>query len=202
MSRKNKNIETQPGKINRFLLKRSDNGHVFDFDYDSERDDDGYFRINNAKVTDVYFKNVIEEFAKHYSTYSKQAINPTIFNYCLHRLLVINKLYTRTLWNVCVCRGYYGEEANDASLVCAGNPRSLQLRGSSFLELEYGYILDSLKGVTFDVKSIRKKDLIAGNEYYQKKIEKGTYSKEYKLPIGVYLESGSELPKTLRSWAS
>jgi hypothetical protein len=153
-------------------------------------------------VLSVDLEVLFEKFSEFYSFYAKNATNASIFNYCLYRLLVINKLYDTSSWEVNVCRGYYGEEVNGVNLTDeVYNTLTAQietLNSSSkddqikfVLELEYGYVLDSLKDVSFEIVDSQKKDLIAGNEVYRKKVQKGTY-KKHNLPVGIYLEDGNK----------
>ncbi len=205
MSRKNKD-ELAFSKINRTF---SQYGEDFECDYDRtdcSGECDTYCscrctKIINAKVKSVNFKKLFETFSEHYSFYAKNSTNQGIFNYCLYRLLVINKLYDVSSWEVRVYSGYYGEETDSVDLEeCIYDALTAQIEKLNtlsndqvkyVLELEYGYLLDDLKDCTFEIINAEKRDLIAGNDYYRKKVQKGTYCKDkYKLPIGIYLEDG------------
>jgi hypothetical protein len=208
MSRRNKNPPGQsnlPKKIDRTF---STYGDGLQEDHDctscSGRCED-YCRcseIINAKVTSVDLEILFEKFSEFYSSYAKNATNKSIFNYCLYRLLVINKLYDTSSWEVETCRGYYGEEVEGISLIVevydtltaqieSLNSSSKDDQIKLVLELEYGYVLDSLKDVSFEIVDSQKKDLVYGNEVYRKKVQKGTY-KKHELPIGIYLEDGNK----------
>lgn len=109
-----------------------------------------------------------------------------IDQYCIDRILKIYNFQDPSLWEINVCSGYYGQEIESASFI---NMHKLADKIKEFiliemdldkikfiLELEYGYILDSLKKAsTVAIKSSNidyLKSSIQLNENYSNKLNK------------------------------
>ena len=93
---------------------------------------------------------------------------PIVDQYCIYRILVINKAFDTSYWEVNICGGYYGQEIDDvtidASILFKINEQCeklFQLETLSeklryVLELEYGFLLDDVKDCEFELISIYK----------------------------------------------
>jgi hypothetical protein len=152
--------------------------------------DDDYCRC--GKIVDERVENIkISELVKEICN-----SNDIIFRYCVWRLAVIHKLYEGSNWSVKVCGGYYGQEIDGISLENNEFVRDVEMveklstneRLEYVLNKEYGFLLDSLKGKNYIIKSVDFNDLMAGNEGYKKKVDKNIYDQSYNLPIGIYLK--------------
>lgn len=89
-----------------------------------------------------------------------------INKYCINRILVSNKVWDTNNWHAESCGGYYGDEVGDVLLndetfkkVVSGINNILELdtledKINYILNIEYGYILDKIKGRKYSVKSV------------------------------------------------
>lgn len=186
-----------------------------DFDYDTERhceeygcSEDGICRCSTIENIEVKNIDINEIYSTVIDSGQKLRVDlnfkqdEEFINYCVYRLLVINKVYETSSWEVSTCRGYYGEEIDKVQF-CDSNTISKQIdtlynvsaqeRIRRILEMEYGFVLESFKGKKFVEKEISVDDIFVGNDSYRKKVESGLY-KEYPkdLPIGIYLKDGEK----------
>ena len=180
------------------IFKNEDFSHyALDIDYDVSNDCENEGcdsicrcgKIINTRVKSVSIEGLLE-------TRNLDKID----KYCVDRLLRIFKVYdtSKYEWDVDVCGGYYGQEVKGASLV---NPtlllnainHALRLKTTTekveyLLKTEYGYLLDELKGCTYEIMKVKKKNVFIGNKDYSKKIDTFIYNKNtYKLPVCVAL---------------
>lgn len=134
--------------------------------------------------------------------------NPELVNrYCIDRVLRINKLYDPSEWIYEISGGYYGEEISDWYIneVTFEKVKSQiyhvlkldELKDKIFylLELENGYILDSLKDKDFSIKSIDYSKLIFPNEVHLSKVKSkdlSFYKNSYYTPQirGIVIKQG------------
>lgn len=127
-------------------------------------------------------------------------VDLTFLGYCIHRLLISNKIYNGDNWHVSVSHGYYGEEVdgiflenNDVKdkikqLINLNKDNRIRFA----LQDEYGFILDNIKSAVFDVATVSTKQLNIGNRDYVKKVTPGLYKDDYNFPIGVYRKNGDK----------
>lgn len=186
-----------------------------DIDYDIERHcdehgchEDGICRCSTIENTRVEKINIYDIYNSIIHRGSRQRVelnfefDDQFINYCIYRLLITNKVYNESNWEINTCGGYYGEEILRIYF-CDTEKVSKQIdtlynvstqdRIRRILEMEYGFILDSLKGKKFVEKEIDTKDIIVGNDTYRKKIDVGLYSNYPKdLPIGIYLKQNDK----------
>lgn len=180
-------------------------GANIDCDYDSYRpcengDDccDGDYcrckKITNAYISKFLFDDVVNFLVK------EAHIKNDIFIYCLDRVLRTLSL-NKESFTVEYGRGYYGEEIYGIYLEedlskninkCISELSNLSdLNKIKYvLNLEYGYILDSIKDCkNVEIVDLKVSDIIL-NESYRKKIFKidEYYGKDFKLPRGLYLK--------------
>jgi hypothetical protein len=153
-----------------------------DYTYDTVYDCDGYgcdsegicrcSRIENAKVNSVPdFKSSIKYFFKKQSELEQ---------HCIERVLNAMGIYDASNWEVLTCGGYYGEEINGFSF--NDSHKAIQKldvllalkedyeKVNFILNLEYGYLLDSIKDKTdWKIKTVLVENVRHGNkDYYQK----------------------------------
>jgi len=160
---------------------------------------DGYNRcaeIRNAHVTDVSISSCVETFMNGYSD--------SMLEYCIDRILRIRKIYNPDNWEVDVCGGYYGEEICGVSLDSLVFDKVIDdinvlIQSSTteqveyILEMEYGYVLDRIKGLRWEIIDVPVSELAVPNTHYLGKVsqDEEIYSDGSKIPIGIYtLESG------------
>lgn len=181
------------------------------YDYDTIYGVEDYGRdstIENIKITSIniveVFNTIKNSYIKHKAELDFKEIDQTFVDYCIYRLIVINKLFDKNNWEITKCGGYYGEEIKDILLAesiknkLVGQINDIfelfpQNRIKYCLEAEYGYVLDSLKNKKFEELEVSAQDLIVGNDSYRKKVEAGLY-KNYPedLPIGIYVQEGEK----------
>ena len=133
-----------------------------DFDYDTERhceehgcSEDGICRcstienieVKNIDINEIY--NTIINSGQRLRVDLNFKQDDEFVNYCVYRLLIINKLYETSNWEVSTCRGYYGEEIDKVQF-CDFNTISKQIdtlysisaqeRICRILRMEYGFV--------------------------------------------------------------
>lgn len=100
--------------------------------------------------------------------------------YACDRILRHLKAYEPYFYYVRVCNGYYGQEIDG---VYFSNPQKIKSIFNEYLKLttieqkvefllilEYGYILESLKGKKYTIKDVNHKSIIFPNEDYHTKV--------------------------------
>lgn len=135
-------------------------------------------------------------------------IDKEIDLYTIDRILRINKAYNVENWRILKEEGYYGQEIESVkienklalkldSLVKESlNIDNIKQRVEYLINLEYGYILDSLVDKNYKVKEIDKSKLIFSNESHYKNVssKKLDYYSDsnYKNIRGIALEYGDK----------
>jgi hypothetical protein len=127
----------------------------------------------------------------------------TVDKYCIYRILVINKVYETSNWEVIVTGGYYGDEiesveidhflAEKISEQCDHlfTLSTLADKLKFVLKLDYGYILEDIQGHDFELISIYKSEIdfkkLNQNHINLCKIEPLDfyYESQYNLPRGI-----------------
>jgi len=126
-------------------------------------------------------------------------------NYCVERILRINKVWNASNWEIGVGRGYYGEEIDSIylchSLIGKINKQlkeMLALKTAKakiyyVLNLEYGYILDAIKNKRFRVVKIKKSNLVFQRDHYTH-LDSDTVADyfEWGLPRGICIKEQDE----------
>ena len=167
--------------------------YVVDYDYDvryscreSGCNDEGICRcseIYNERITNIdlisltehFYQNLIDVSSK--SGKRNQKLNQIFFNdkdidkYFINRILTINKLYNKDIWEIDFGPSYYGDEINDIFMRSQLFDKvieecemviwfdSLSDKVKYILELEYGKVLDSLKNSDFKIDEIFKEEI-------------------------------------------
>jgi hypothetical protein len=181
-------------------------GVEYDYERESHCDESGcnesgdYCRcstIHSAHITEVRIPDIRTVLSNGRSL-------TEIGKYCLERLLVANKIWDPSIWEVKVCGGYYGQEVDGVELdpgiaaLCDNDIRALlalktdKERIEFVLVKEYGYILEPLKGRYYKVGTVDKEDLTYQDDHYHRldsAVVNG-YRKDYDLPRGLCLRKG------------
>lgn len=209
---------------------------TYDFKYSVEYDFDSRFSCNESgcydegicrcsKITSFFLKSVdmnsiLKEINSKYfdnSTSTKRNnkidtilgdITPEINLYTIDRILIINKVYDVTNWNINIVNGYYGEEIGDIlisedvaermenQLEIAFQKTNLIDRINYLLYLEYGYLLPELNGLKYSVELINKDSINFGSKSQLEKIEQKNLDyyidTNYNLIRGVVIKSVSD----------
>lgn len=152
-----------------------------DYDYVSSYNEEGYCtNLTNLRVTSVSLISVADKILNGLKVSEMD-------EYCVQRLLVSNKFYDTSSWELDTCGGYYGPEIDSVCLkddiaskieleiseVFALN----KLKDKLFyvLEKEYGYILDVLNEYkNYEIKTMPKNVISFGNRNYYRRIESHT----------------------------
>ena len=123
--------------------------------------------------------------------------------YCIYRILSINKVWNTDLWEVNTSGGYYGDEVDGVTLEIATLSKvstqcskifeltTLKDKLLYVIELEYGFVLDDLKGCDFELITIYKNhiDFKKLNQNHIKNVKMEDLShyweQNYDLPRGI-----------------
>lgn len=151
-------------------------------------------RIINVKINHV--PNPWEIVNIFYEKESKLA------KYCIDRILTCLKIYLPDQWDVNICSGYYGEEVGSVRLR-NGNTfegkiqELLSLKNDTeriryALNLEYGFLLDSIKNVDWTVIKVAKSEIVFPQDTYVKKLDSLSVDQYRKYPFarGIVLSDG------------
>ena len=123
--------------------------------------------------------------------------------YCFDRICRVNHIWDKEYYEIEVCPGYYGEEIggvffeNEKKVVMELN-KLLTLNSDIdkikyILELEYGYIIDSVKSChNVSVIDCDPKLVIAPQQEYYHRLEKNVIEsyKDYNIPCAVCKKNG------------
>jgi hypothetical protein len=139
--------------------------------------------IENVRLNDIDMNDLTEFFysqivdIKSKSGKRNEKINTLFYGgneidkYCINRILTINKLWNKELWEVVVCPGYYGDEIDKILLdkkifnkIVDEIDMSLFLdtiedKVKYILELEYGKVIDLLNYNNFEIIEIDKSEI-------------------------------------------
>lgn len=179
----------------------------YDVEYDYDRDSSGCqcydycrcSRIVNTKIISINIESIIlgiTDFTKN-----------EFLKYCIDRILSIGDINNLSNWEVNICNGYYGEEANGVSLdrniinnICQKIDEIEKLSDidkiKKVLEEEYGYLLDVIKPMTSaKIEVIKTSEINFPNDVYVKKldIKRIDRYKDYLFPRGIVLKNGTNL---------
>lgn len=131
-------------------------------------------------------------------------ISDTIGRYCINRILHAHQLWDADSWDISVCGGYYGQEIEsvkihpavkkeiaksvNALLMAKTDEEKMQV----CLEAEYGYILDALNGLKFNIKVVPRDSVKAGQQDHYKKLDRKVVAsyKDYNLPVAICVKNG------------
>lgn len=199
----------------------------YDFDSDFSCEESGCYdegicrcsKITSCSLKSVDVNSILKEINSKYfdnSTSTKRNnkidtilgdITPEINLYTIDRILIINKIYDFTNWNINIVNGYYGEEIGDIlisedvaekiknQLEIAFLKTNLIDRINYLLYLEYGYLLPELNGLKYRVEVINKEFITFGSKSQLEKVKQKNldyYSDtNYNLIRGVVLKTDS-----------
>jgi hypothetical protein len=152
--------------------------------------------IGSSKITEgPAISNIVQKICKNLEE------KDIILKYCVDRLLRVNGLYDSKHYSLNIEQGYYGEEVAgidiDSEIIININKDLQNLidmddnkRIEYVLTREYGYLLSSLEGATYNVIKIKPERIKIGNEVYAGKIKPEDCEiynpKTHNLPIGIY----------------
>lgn len=171
------------------------------------------FEIENVKVKSVYLSSVTEYIYRELTgddvfdrdnkitqiiwEYDSKSIN----KYCINRILTHLRIWEEKNWSFRVIDGYYGQEVGDVFLrnnirdILIGyinevySINTMEDKINWILKLEYGYLLDSLDGKSYEIMKIKKEDLyFPQKDHYRKVSEKNLeyyYDENYKSIRGI-----------------
>jgi len=175
-----------------------------EYHHEEDREDD-YCRcstLHNAHIEKVNLKEVIGYFLK----VSKLGGNLSEINqYCIDRIFHINKLWETDFFEIQIDHGYYGQEIGSVTVEPKKAPwidyqiqEVLNLKSSKdkieyILKLEYGYLIDSLKGMVYEIKMIDKDSISFQKEHYYKLDQDAVLSYVgYKFPKGICIMTSQD----------
>lgn len=151
--------------------------------------------IEQVTVSDIDLDSISEKFV-----ISKD--KGSIFHYCIERILSHHKLYDPDSWDAGIDPGYYGEEVGeikiypnpqiDKDLLALCNKKNNIARIHYILNLEYGFILNSLKNITkVEIKSVPIKNIMLGVNSYHAKVNVDVNVTNRTLPFAICEYNGS-----------
>lgn len=131
-----------------------------------------------------------------------------IDKYCIHRILVINKIYNSNSWDPKWDSDYYGDEIIsidikkhllkiiDEQINTVVSMDSISEKIEYVLNLEYGSILPKIKNKTFSILEVDKNDIVFGQKNHLERVMKEEmkfYSDvNYQLPRGIVYKDGNK----------
>jgi len=131
--------------------------------------------IDSIDIVEVYIDSLVDEIVP-----SKKH---KMLRYGVDRILRHHKVYEPNYWDTWSIGGYYGEEVGGASLAQNistsvdtdvarySKLKSLKDQVEFLLQLEYGYLLDSLKGCSYRSRKVPLEQIHIGNEEYRKRVD-------------------------------
>ncbi len=203
----------------RFNLKDVSFHHIVNIEYETYYnceeygcDDDFCCRcgkIENARVEEqdinaTEIANQIYKSAKKYFEFNKN--DKEIINYCIERIVSINKIYSNPdCFFIDIGPGYYGEEIDDVYIENVNlendinefiNIKNNSERIEFILKLEYGEVFPKYKNKKWKVESINKNDVFIPSSSHMQKIDRDKikfYEKSsYTHPRGIYVYKNSK----------
>jgi hypothetical protein len=174
--------------------------------------DESINSVDLNKISDRLYNYI---FDKSLSTKRNNIINSVLYGvtdeiekYTIDRILRSNKIWDKSIWEIVVGGGYYGQEISsinlrqdiieklESDLERAFDISDLNKRIEFLLELENGWILDEIKGLKYTIQEIDRDDLIFGNLEHYKRVQRedlNFYSdKNYKGIRGVVKKNGDK----------
>lgn len=145
-----------------------------------------------SKIQDSRIESVnVHDVTTHIFENLDYDIKDTLLFYGINRILNSYKIWEAGCWNISVGAGYYGEEIDSVSLDYNTSNKiqesindftklkSTKEKIDFLLELEYGYVLDSIKSCqSYTIQTLNKSDIILGQDSYRKKISKEDFYKD------------------------
>ena len=173
-------------------------------EYDCESagcDNEGICRcstIYDAHVTEVRIAGIREEIFKKIG---KNKLSETE-KYCIDRILMSHKIYQADLWEVEADYGYYGQEIGsvtfddrkaiecDEHIFKMLSLKTDRAKINYVIELEYGYLIASLKDKYYYLVEIEADKIFFAQETHYKKLDQDVVAeyRNYSLPRGVVYE--------------
>lgn len=187
-------------------------------------DDEGIcrcYRINRVEIIEVYINGIAsdiysEMFPKGIESDRDRKITSviggydsvTVDTYCIDRILTANKVFEIESWESEWSGNYYGDEVDSIRMYSnifrkvkedietLFSKNTLEEKIDFLLELEYGSILDKIRGKKYDVLTVDRNDLVFGHFSHLDNVIRKSLDfyddKNYTNPIrGVaYLDSG------------
>ena len=207
------------------MLENNFSGIYYDYDteYTCENEEE-CMDCNCRRIVDIKIKSIdlIEITNKIYNSFLPQndksrnrfiKLNDILINgdivdkYCIHRIITMCDIYLESNWKVKVVDGYYGEEIDNPMLDMPVfniikkevshlfKLSSITSKIKYVLELEYGFILDSIKTSDFELIEINKNQIefeFNKNKYLKTLDEDLSFYSNYNLPRGVVRKIGSK----------
>ncbi len=172
--------------------------------------DESINSVDLNKISDRLYNYI---FDKSLSTKRNNIINSVLYGvtdeiekYTIDRILRSNKIWDKSIWEIVVGGGYYGQEVSsvnlrhdiveklESDLETAFDISDLNKRIEFLLKLENGWILDEIKGLKYTIQEIDRDDLIFGNLEHYKRVQREDldfYSdKNYKGIRGIVKKNG------------
>lgn len=174
--------------------------------------DESINSVDLNKISDRLYNYI---FDKSLSTKRNNIINSVLYGvtdeiekYTIDRILRSNKIWDKSIWEIVVGGGYYGQEVSsvnlrhdiveklESDLETAFDISDLNKRIEFLLKLENGWILDEIKGLKYTIQEIDRDDLIFGNLEHYKRVQREDldfYSdKNYKGIRGIVKKNGDK----------
>lgn len=157
---------------------------VYDFD---ER------KITNEKVSSVELSKVFKKVEEIYSDYVGSV--SAIESYCIDRIIRSLEMYNPGNYTIDTWAAYYGDEVKSVDFIHITELMSRLARLSKLstnrekmeyiLILEYGYLLDVLKDCYWEIRQIKRSDVIQCQDAYIKKVPFCDFYRNWNLPLCV-----------------
>lgn len=157
--------------------------------------------IYDERVTNIDINKVMSEILLHNFTHDANISDFDL--YCFDRICRSNGIWDQASYTVEVCGGYYGEEINgvyfdNESVVVNQFDEVLRLNDNLqklkyILELEYGYVIDSVQNATsVSIIDCNPSMIISRQDSYARRLEKDVVEsyKDYNLPVAVCKKRG------------
>lgn len=173
-------------------------------------------KISNAKVEEIDLISITNHlYGKLIDTDLKSSnrnkkLNNILYGfdideYCFNRILTINKLWDTEIYEINICRGYYGQEVESITIQDSIlrkienqfeevlNFDSLSDKIRYILTLENGYLLESIKDVNFVFGEISNSDInIKNSDHHIKSISKKKFYEHYPYLHGILKEKSGK----------
>lgn len=170
--------------------------------------DAGVEGVNVSKFTDSIY---LAYYGNDKSTKRDAKINTILFGtgkeldiYTIDRILRINRIWDPINWELEIVGGYYGQEINSVKLKEGLSKKiehelnkaleinNINDRIEYLLNLEYGYILDELKGCEYSIGEVFINNIKIGSKKHLEKVksEKLDHYKGYNGIMGIVLFDG------------
>lgn len=164
--------------------------------------------VNRVNVSDIVEKIYDELFNRRNNTINSLLYGFDIDTYSIDRILRIYKIWEKSTWDIEIIKGYYGEEIGEVKILKTIADKiekdiyhifsldSIEKKIDFLLFKEYGYILDELKGINYQIRKVKKSDIEIGSKIYLESLnnKKLDYYSEQKYEgiRGLAIESGKK----------